>query len=66
MTLSIGSSVELDPVAKSEVPDSVVRFIVDAVVELDAGAIVEVVSSSSLVSSSEVETLSELGSVLSS
>ena len=46
MTLSIGSSVELDPVAKSEVPDSVVRFIVDAVVELDAGAIVEVVSSS--------------------
>jgi len=66
VTLSIGSSVELDPVAKSEVPDSVVRFIVDAVVELDAGAIVEVVSSSSLVSSSEVETLSELGSVLSS
>jgi len=66
VTLSIGSSVELDPVAKSEVPDSVVRFIVDAVVELDAGAIVEVVSSSSLVSSSEVETLSELGSVFSS
>ena len=50
----------------STVADSVVTFIVDAVVELDAGAIVEVVSSSSLVSSSEVETLSELGSVFSS